>query len=132
MKRLMLFGLAALSASMLCARDMYWIGGTSGTWSKATWADVNGAMEDPQTGNYVCYVTNTTPVTITVPSAGRTVCRLVFTGANHKITGGTSPLKFNNNTDYTELTYAGVDVAEGLTVTLDNMECVPIVAIVGL
>ena len=66
MKRLMLLGLAALSAGLLCAKDMYWIGGTSGTWSATTWADINGKTEDPTTGNYVCYVTNTTPVTITV------------------------------------------------------------------
>ena len=126
MKRLMLFGLAALSAGLLRAKDMYWIGGTSGTWSSTTWADINGKTEDPTTGNYVCYVTNTTPVTITVPGAGRTICRLVFTGANHCISGGNSPLKFNNNTGFAELTYAGVDVAEGLTVTFNNKECVPI------
>ena len=90
--------------------DAYWIGGESGDWHTAS--NWSGNVV-PNTANYLVFVTNETPVKITLDS-GATLCHISFSGADHVISGsGTMIFRQGNG-----LRQSGVEVAEGVTATI--------------
>ena len=88
----------------------YWIGGESGDWhTSSNWS----GNVVPNTANYLVFVTNETPVKITLNS-GTTLCHISFSGADHVISGsGTMIFRQGNG-----LRQSGVEVAEGVTATI--------------